>query len=104
MAKKRIFSGDFKRSVLQDLEHKTVAQICREHNLQSQLVNRWKREAQDYPGTAFKGRGNLYKLEAKLAESQRLIGQLYAENALLKKAISITQERAAEERMKRCTK
>jgi hypothetical protein len=43
-------------------------------------------------------------VEAQLAEAQRLIGQLYAENALLKKAIQSVQERQAEERLLRCIK
>jgi len=43
-------------------------------------------------------------VEAQLAEAQRLIGQLYAENAFLKKAIQVVQERQAEERLLRCIK
>jgi len=50
------------------------------------------------PHGAFSGRGNLWKEEAKIAQYERLIGQLYAENAFLKKTSEILQERNAEEK------
>ena len=103
MTHRRIFTREFKLDVIRQLEHKDKAQLCREHNLQPQLLNRWEREQRDYPKIAFKGKGNLYKLEAKLAESQRLIGELYAENALLKKNIISLQEKQEEEKMLRST-
>ena len=53
------------------------------------------------PNEAFKGQGNLWKLEAKLAERERLIGELYAENSFLKKAYEKLKLCLAEERRKR---
>jgi len=85
-------------------KYRPISEICREHNIHSNLIYRWRKELERYPNDAFKGKGNMYKLEGKLAESQRLIGELYAENALLKKAIQHLQERQAEERALRCTK
>ena len=78
-----------------------MAQICREHEVHPTLLNRWKREQQDYPKEAFKGRGNLYKAEALIAQYERLIGQLCAENTFLKKTNAFLQERRAEERKRR---
>lgn len=104
MTIRRTCSREFKLNVLKELDYKSKAEVCREHELLPTLVDRWKREQQQYPKTAFKGQGKLYKLEAKLADAQRLIGQLYAENELLKKAISVTKERHAEEKMLRSTK
>jgi len=49
------------------------------------MLSKWKREYKENPGTAFSGNGKISKPEAKLAETERLIGQLYAENAFLKK-------------------
>jgi transposase len=102
MATKRRFDREFKLQILQQAEHKPVAEVCREHNLHPNMISRWKRELEQYPKDAFKGKGNTYKVEAQLAEAQRLIGQLYAENALLKKAIQFVQERQVEERLLRC--
>jgi len=104
MATKRRFNREFKLQILQQAEHQPVAEVCREHNLHPNMISRWKMELEKYSRDAFKGKGNTYKVEAQLAEAQRLIGQLYAENALLKKAIYSVQERQAEERMLRCTK
>lgn len=104
MATKRRFDREFKLRILQQAEHQPMAEVCREHNLHPNMISRWKRELEQYPKDAFKGKGNTYKVEAQLTEAQRLIGQLYAENALLKKAIQSVQERRAEERLLRCTR
>jgi|SRR3989338_199590 len=104
MVTKRRFNREFKLQILQQAEHQSVAVVCREHNLHPNMISRWKRELERYSRDAFKGKGNTYKVEAQLAEAQRLIGQLYAENAILKKAIYCVQERQAEERMLRSTK
>lgn len=101
---RRRFDKNFKLEVLQQMEHKPLAEICREHNLHPSVVGRWRRELAQCPKEAFKGRGSAYKLEALLAESQRLIGQLYAENAFLKKVLQNLQERQAEERALRSIK
>lgn len=104
MVKRRNFDREFKLDILRQVEHKSLAEVCREHNLHPNLISRWKREQSDYPKTAFKGKGVLYKAEAQIAKLERLIGQLYAENALLKKAIMLSQEKQAEEKMMRCIK
>lgn len=97
--KRRKFSRDFKISILNELQAgKSGAQICREHNIGSCTLYKWKHIFEKYPDTAFKGNGNAYTLEAKLTESQRLIGKLYAENELLKKANQSLQSLLAEHR------
>ncbi len=63
---------------------KSAAQVSRENGIHPSMLSKWKREYKENPGTAFSGNGNISKPEAKLAESERLIGQLYAENAFLK--------------------
>lgn len=98
---RRRFDRDFKLKVLQQIEQKPLAEVCREHNLLPGTIGRWRRELLQYPKEAFKGRGSAYKLEALLAEAQRLIGQLYAENAFLKKVLQGLQERQAEEKVLR---
>ena len=77
---------------------RTAAQIGREHSIEPTLVFRWKYEHSKYPGTAFRGRGNSYTNEAAIAEKDRLIGRLYAENELLKKANQNLLRSLAEQR------
>ena len=77
--KRRIFSREFKLSLLQELESKSASQICREHEIHPVLLSSWKRDYEKDPAHAFSGRGNAWKEEAKIAKYERLIGQLYAE-------------------------
>ncbi len=102
MKTRRKFTREFKISVLRELENgKGAAQICRENNINSVVLSKWKREYRDNPKTAFSGRGKICKSEAKIADRERLIGQLYAENAFLKKALSSLEARLAELRKQR---
>lgn len=97
----RKFTREFKIKVLREIENgKSQAQTCREYGLLPSMVTRWKIEYKQYPDTAFSGRGNLYKEEAKIAELERLVGRLYAENEFLKKALSVLEKRVQEEKEK----
>ena len=64
------------------------------------MLTRWRKELADNPDSAFKGNGNAYKEEAKIAELERLVGKLYAENDFLKKALDFLEKKAQEEKEK----
>ena len=98
MKTRRTFSKEFKLSLLRELESKPAAQICRENNIHEVLLNHWKHEYNQNPNEAFSGRGNLWKEDAKVAQYERLIGQLYAEITFLKKTLEVLQKRRAEEK------
>jgi transposase len=86
--KRRRFSREFKLQVVRAVEAgKPLAQAAREYQLHPTLIVRWRQEHLRYAGTAFSGNGHLYKAEARIAELERLIGQLTMENVLLKKAL-----------------
>ena len=80
---------------------KSAAQICRENNISSPMLYNWRREYNENPETAFAGNGKICKSEAKVAERERLIGQLYAENAFLKKALTALETRLTQLRKQR---
>ncbi len=104
MIQKRRFTKEFKLAVVQELETKSIAEVCREHSLASSTVSGWRKDYESNPQEAFKGQGNVWKQEAKIARYERLLGELYAENALLKKslrAVESTQGRGAEREVKR---
>lgn len=103
MKTRRRFTKEFKLGILQELETKNPAQVCREHDLHHSVVSKWKREYRQNPQQAFSGSGKLWKEDARIAQYERLIGQLYAEIALLKKVNAAIQQRRAEEKMG-CTK
>ena len=97
--KRRTFSKEFKITIMREIENGTKqAEVCRKYDLHPVLVNQWKKIYDKYPDTAFSGRGSLYKEDARIAELERLVGKLYAENAFLKKVLSTLEKRAKEER------
>lgn len=102
MRQRRSFTRDFKLSILSELSVKTMAEVCREHNLHPVMVHMWRKQYRENPEKAFSGKGNLWKPEAEVAKYERLVGQLYAENEFLKKTIRNLQELQAEEEKRRC--
>ena len=100
MGIKRRFSKEFKLSILKELESKRLVEVCRAHNLAPSTVSDWRTAYEKNPKEAFKGKGHIYKEDAIIAEKDRLIGQLYAENAFLKKAFEKLKELQAEEKRK----
>jgi transposase len=86
--RRRRFTREFKLQVIREVEAgKTIAHAAREHQLHPTLLRRWQHEHQQYADQAFMGNGYTYKYEARIAELERLIGQLTMENVLLKKAL-----------------
>ena len=83
---RRRYDRDFKISILAELEAgKPLAQVAREYSIHPSLPCRWKTKLAENPERAFKGNGNKYKDQAKIAELERLLGQAHAEIDLLKK-------------------
>jgi len=105
MGSRRRFTKEFKNSVIQQLDSSSSAEICREHDIHQNMLQRWKKEYELNPHDAFKGNGKLWKQEAKIAHYERFIGQLFIEIDLLKKRTEhLRQLRAEELRMRKCTK
>ena len=100
MGIKRQFSKEFKLLVLKELETKRLVEVCRTHNLAPSTVSDWRTAYENNPEEAFKGKGNIYKEDAIIAEKDRLIGQLYAENAFLKKVYEKLKQLQTEEKRK----
>lgn len=87
--KRRQFTREFKLQVIREVEAgKTVAQAAREYQLHPNTIIKWRKLHQQYAERAFAGNGQTYKDEARIAELERMVGQLTMENALLKKALS----------------
>ena len=94
--KRRKYTREFKISVITELDSgKTIAQVSREYNLHPSMITRWKEEYNKDPESAFRGNGVKSK-ESRIAELERLVGQLYAENAFLKNALERLREQIRE--------
>jgi len=105
MGSRRRFTKEFKQSVVQQLDSHSAVEICREHDISQNMLYRWKKEYESNPYGAFEGNGKLWKQEAKIAQYERLIGQLYVEIDLLKKRTeSLRRARAKELQERRFTK
>jgi len=98
MTKSRVnYTKEFKLSILSQIETGIpLAQVARENGLHPALVGRWKKEFLENPEKAFSGTGQPYKDQARLAELERMVGKLYAENEFLKKTLETMNERREE--------
>jgi transposase-like protein len=95
MPTQRTFTAKFKAQVVLDLmtEAKTMAQICREHNLKDQVVRRWKTEFLERAETIFGGDTERQQHLERIAELERLIGRLTMELEIAKKASQLSTSR-----------
>jgi len=87
----RVHSRELKMTIVRQLAsgEKRPAQICREHNLASSVVSRWRNEYEQRGEEAFLPPSSSEgpSAEARIAELERFCGQLALENTLLKKAL-----------------
>jgi transposase len=95
----RTFSREFKLEVCQQISagEKRPAQVCREHNLASSLLHRWRQQYEQHGALAFtpEPKTEIEALERKVAELERFCGQLSLENSVLKKALQAARSRSA---------
>lgn len=100
--KSRQHTAEFKFEVVRQVEagEKSLAAICREYELDPSLVIGWRHRVRERGAQAFPrsspGLGltippgaptTLGAAEARIAELERLVGQLTLENQFLKKAL-----------------
>lgn len=91
--KQRQMTAQFKReTVLEVLRgEKPIAQLCREREVTDSLFYKWRGEFLDKAPGIFEGKITSRQADAaheRIAELERLVGQLTLENALLKKGSS----------------
>jgi transposase len=96
----RTFTREFKLDIVRQIASgaKRPAQACREHQLSESLLARWRREYEERGEAAFtprvlNGQAAQASAEQRIAELERLCGQLALENAALKKAVQHLQMR-----------
>ena len=93
--KRRSFSPEFKfETVLETLKgEKSAAQICREREINDNLLSRWKQEFLEQGVSLFarSERAATAQSEnaAKIAELERMVGKLTMQIEVLKKASSL---------------
>jgi transposase len=92
MGRGRVFSREFKLAVVREVVvgEKRPAQVCREHEISEGLLLRWRREYDARGEAAFTPAqpSEIDALQRRIAELERLCGQLALENAILKGALT----------------
>jgi transposase len=95
----RIFTREFKLDVVRQVASgaKRPAQVCREQQLGESLLARWRKEYEERGEAAFTLRSldGQAPAEQRVADRERLCGQLALENAARKKALQHVQARQA---------
>lgn len=89
---RRTFTKDFKREVVEAVASGQVRQLemSRKYGISPVLISRWKREY--HQGKFFENSSpDTTRLEIKLRELERLIGELTVENRTLKKIIELVE-------------
>ena len=92
--KQRQFSAQFKlETVMETLRgEKPIAQICRDRQVTDSLVYKWRQEFLEKAPSVFESKQMAASTQSdqaeRIAELERLVGQLTMENALLKKGSS----------------
>ena len=98
MGRGRSFSREFKLAAVRQVAggEKRPAQVCREHAISEGLLLRWRREYEARGEAAFtlQQPSETEALERRIADLERLCGQLALENAVLKKALGSSPSRS----------
>jgi transposase-like protein len=87
-ANRRQYSAEFKaKVVLQVLTgEKTSSEVCRTHKLNANVLNRWRKEFLEQAVSIFERDATDSEAEQKIAELERLVGQLTVQLEIAKKA------------------
>lgn len=93
---KKTYTREFKLKVVRAVESGELrpAQACREYQIAESVLNRWRHEVRLRGEDAFtplSTPGATLDYEARIAELERVCGQLAVENAALKKALQLAQ-------------
>lgn len=98
MGRGRTFSREFKFAIVREVMRgeQGPVQICRKHGLNERVVLRWRNEVAERGDEAFTPSlapaGDATEL--RIAELERLVGQLTLENTVLKKGLQHVQWRS----------
>lgn len=86
--KRRQYSAAFKaKVVLQVLSgEKTSSEICRTHKLNANVLNRWRKEFLEQASGIFERGSQDDEAQQRIAELERLVGQLTLQLEIAKKA------------------
>ena len=89
---KRNYTVEFKQKAVElSYARGSVIEICRELDIPSSVLSRWRRESNVYGANSFPGQGNpkLTDGQREIAELRKKLRDVELERDILKKAIAI---------------
>jgi transposase len=91
MAQRRKFTAEFKAQLVLDLVSgaKSAAELCREHQLNPQLLARWKSEFLERAPLLFQQEAMQSQEQERIAELERVVGRLTMQLEIAKKASAL---------------
>ena len=91
MSKRRKFSPQFKSQVVLQLlsGERSMAELCREHQLTAQMIGNWKQQFLAGATQAFESDATNSAEQERIAELERMVGRLTMELEIAKKASSL---------------
>ncbi len=97
MGKYREYDAEFKaRVVLEVLQgQKSAAEACRQYSIAADLLSRWKQDFITRSPELFKTKHEQSAETARIAELERLVGQLTLELSAVKKVSSLLSSRSS---------
>jgi transposase-like protein len=89
-ANRRQYSAEFKAKVVLQMlsREKTSGELCRTHKLNPNVLSRWRKEFLEQAASIFEREGADNEAEQRIAELERLVGQLTIQLEIAKKASS----------------
>jgi transposase len=89
--KRRKFTPQFKSQVVLQLlsGERSMAELCREHQLTSQMIGTWKQQLLAAATQAFENDVTHHAEQERIAELERMVGKLTMELEIAKKASSL---------------
>ncbi len=91
MSKRRKFTAEFKSQIVLQLlsGEKSMAELCREYQLTSQVIGNWKQQFLAAAPQVFEKGSADNEEQARIAELERMVGRLTMELEIAKKASSL---------------
>lgn len=91
MNKRRKFTSQFKSQVILQLlsGERSMAELCREHQLTAQMIGNWKHQFLAAATQAFESEASRNAEQERIAELERMVGRLTMELEIAKKASSL---------------
>jgi transposase len=88
MAGRRQYNAEFKAKVVLEVlsGEKTPSDVCREHKLNINVLNRWRKELVEQAPTIFERAEMRSADQQRIAELERLVGQMTMQLEIAKKA------------------